>query len=367
MGCLSWLGLCGCGWRFDGVGDDRGFAPAVLCRQHLIRIGVGNVIRRKSPLEGPQLAHQAAQLQLLEPFRQGRAIHFPQGQPGLAGQGDVHQDLRQHAGAVGVLLVGRQFGFEGPLEGALAVLLTGKAFKGGVDAVEGPVLLQQGDGRLRAHPLHAGDVVAGVAGEGLEVHHLLGADAEFGDHPVAPDQGGPRTLGVGAAAHVEHGDVALVVHELEQVAVAGENPHPPAASRRPGGQGAEHVVGLVARRHAEGQIHGSGQDLLQGGQVGEEVLGRLVAVGLVGRIRLVTEGGFGGVEGDHHALGGEAAAVVEQGLEEAVGHAGGNPRLGAQPPIAALGEGVKTAEGQGMAIHQQQQGPPKSFGLSHRS
>ena len=79
-------------------------------------------------------------------------------------------------------------------------------------------------------------------------------------------------------------------------------------------------------------------------------------MGLVGGVRLVAEGGFGGVEGDHHPLGGEPFDVLQQRLEEAVGHAGGNPRLGAQPAVAALGEGIETAEGQGMAIHQQQQG-----------
>ena len=185
------LGLWGCGYRLAGLGFAEGFVHNSRGRRHPIRIGMGRVIRRKSPLKGPQLAHQAGELQLLQPPRQGRAIHLPQGQPGLHRQGDVHQDLRQHPGAVGVLLVGRQLGLERPLDGALAVLLTGEAFEGGVDAVEGSVLLQQGDGRLRAHPLHAGDVVAGVAREGLEVHHLLGPDAEFGDHPFAPDQGGP--------------------------------------------------------------------------------------------------------------------------------------------------------------------------------
>ena len=110
-----------------------------------------------------------------------------------------------------------------------------------------------------------------------------------------------------------------------------------------------------------------------------------LAVGLVGRVGLVAEGGFGSIEGDHHALGVESAAVVEQGLEEPIGHAGGDPRLGAQPAIAALGEGIETAEGQGVAIHQEQQGLgatsrrcgaaavrevpigcPRSCGLTHR-
>ena len=212
--------------------------------------------------------------------------------------------------------------------------------------------LQQGDGGFGPHPFDAGDVVAGVAREGLEVHHLLRGHAELGDHPLPAHLHRSAAFGVGPAAHVEHGDVALVVHQLEQVTVAGKDPHPPALVRRPVGQGAEHVIGLIPRCHAEGDVEGGFEDLLQVGEVGEEVLRRFVAVGLVGPIGLMAEGGFGGVEGDHHPLGGQALAVVEQGLEEAVGHRGGHTVLGAQPPLAAFAEGVETAERQGVAIHQ---------------
>ena len=66
-------------------------------------------------------------------------------------------------------------------------------------------------------------------------------------------------------------------------------------------------------------------------------------------VGLVPEGGLGGIEGNHHALGGQAFAVVEQGLEEAVGHGGGHPLLGAQPPFTAFAEGVETAKGQGVS------------------
>ena len=85
------------------------------------------------------------------------------------------------------------------------------------------------------------------------------------------------------------------------------------------------------------------------------MIGGYIAVGFVGLIGFVPEGGLGGVKGDHHALGLEAFAVIQQRLEEAVGHAGGNAVLGAQAPLAPFGEGVEAAEGQGMAIHQQQQ------------
>ena len=98
------------------------------------------------------------------------------------------------------------------------------------------------------------------------------------------------------------------------------------------------------------------QDLLQVVQIGEELLGRLVAVGLVAGVGLVAEGGLSGVEGDHHPLGGEPLAVLQQRLEKAVGHRGGDARLGAQAAFSSLGKGVEAAEGERVAIHQEQQG-----------
>ena len=175
-------------------------------------------------------------------------------------------------------------------------------------------LFEEVDGGLGAHPLNARDVVGAVAGERLEIHHLFGGDAELGDHAFAADLAGAAVFGVGAATHVEHGDVALVVDQLEQVAVAREDPHPPAGVSGPVGQGAEHVVGFISRRHRQGDIEALGQDLLQVGQICKKVLRRHIPVGLVGRIGLVAEGGLGRVEGHHQSIGLEAFAVVEQGL-----------------------------------------------------
>ena len=160
-------------------------------------------------------------------------------------------------------------------------------------------LFEEVDGGFGAHALDARDVVGAVAGEGLEIHHLLRRDAELGDHALAADLAGATVFGVGAATHVEHGDVALVVDQLEQVAVAGEDSHPPAGVGCPVGQGAEHVIGLEARRHRQGDVEALGEDLLQVGQVGEKVLRRHIPVGLIGRICLVAEGGLGSVESHH--------------------------------------------------------------------
>ena len=205
--------------------------------------------------------------------------------------------------------------------------------------------LEQADGGFGTHALDSGDVVGGIACERFEVDHLLRGDAELGEYPVAANVRGPAVFGVGTTPHVEHGDIALVVDQLKQIPVAGEDPHPPALVGSPVGQGAEHVVGLVPRRHAERNVEGVFEDGLQVGQVCKEVLGGCVAVGLVGLVGHVPEGGLCRVKGNHHPLGGQALAVVEQGFEKAIGDRSGYALLGAQAPFTAFGKGVKTTKG----------------------
>ena len=68
-------------------------------------------------------------------------------------------------------------------------------------------------------PGDAGQPVGGVAAQGREVGVLAGVDAVLLAHPVV---GHPLVL-ADAAGDVEDPDVGLVVDELEQVAVAGDD------------------------------------------------------------------------------------------------------------------------------------------------
>ena len=105
--------------------------------------------------------------------------------------------------------------------------------------------------------------------------------------------------------------MTLVIHQLEEVPVAGKDAHLPAAVSGPVGQGAEHVIGFVARGHAKGQVEAAGQDSLEVAQVLEKVFWGHIPMGFIGLICLMAEGGLGRVKGDHQPLGLEALAVVE--------------------------------------------------------
>ena len=87
---------------------------------------------------------------------------------------------------------------------------------------------------------------------------------------------------------------------------------------------------------------------------------------LVVRIRDMPEGGLSGVEGDGDPLGGQASTDVQQGFEEAVGDAGRSTVLGGQTPFTSLAEGVEAAEGQRVAVHEQQQGLVGGLGHSQQ-
>ena len=98
------------------------------------------------------------------------------------------------------------------------------------------------------------------------------------------------------------------------------------------------------------------QDQLQLIEILEKHVRCHIPVRLVIGVGLVSEGGLGGVKGDRHALGFQPLAVVQQCLEKSIGHAGWATVLGGQPSLTSLAEGVEAPEGQGMAIHKQQQG-----------
>ena len=148
----------------------------------------------------------------------------------------------------------------------------------------------------------------------------------------------------------------MIIHQLEQIPVSGEDAHAPALISGTVGQGAEHIIGFVTRCEAERQLQLIAQDLLQLLQVLKEHLRSDIAVGLVVGISLMAEGRLGGVEGDGHALWLERFARVQQRFEEPVGDAGRAPVLGGQAPFASLAEGIEAAKRQGMAVHKQQQG-----------
>ena len=168
-----------------------------------------------------------------------------QGLEGLPGLGLVHAGVGQVRGMQGQLQVRHHRDqalrevepLRGPVE-ALALLRL-EVGLGGDDRLQGAVLLQQQGRALLAdagNPLH---VVRGIPHQAQEVHHLLGPDAHalLDAGAVMPDL---------AFLGVEHLDVELVIHQLQQVLVGAHDDRGQAVGGGLPGQGGQHVVGLVA-------------------------------------------------------------------------------------------------------------------------
>ena len=142
------------------------------------------------------------------------------------------------------------------------------------------------------------------------------------------DQRWSAAFCIRSATHVEHRDVAVVVHELKQIAVSREDSNTPTGVGGSVGKGAEHVIGFVSRCDAQGQLHLIVEDLPQLIEVLEEHLWRHVPVGFVIRVRFVAECGLCGVESNHDALGLERFTGLKQRLQKAVGDTGRPPIFG---------------------------------------
>ncbi|OPZ81019.1 MAG: hypothetical protein BWY77_00823 [bacterium ADurb.Bin431] len=92
-------------------------------------------------------------------------------------------------------------------------------------------------------------------------------------------------------------DQGMVVDQLHEILVPGDEHGLVAAGRRRPGQGAHDVVGLVARLADEGQIEGA-HKLFESGQLFGHIIGHALPLRLVFRVDLVAESGLGGIK-DH--------------------------------------------------------------------
>ena len=145
--------------------------------------------------------------------------------------------------------------------------------------LDGAVLLDKFFGGLGTHAGAAGDVVGAVSHQSQDVDELGGGlDAVFGVHLLdAQNFFLERVI-----------DLDVGGHQLAEVLVArnhiGEEPLLLGLVR----EGADDIVGLITLDLKDGDAVGL-QDAFDVGNGDEDALGRLVAVGLIGLVALVTE------------------------------------------------------------------------------
>ena len=308
--------------------------------------GSGGVLVGVVGLAGGHPVDEAEELKAAEELHDvGAAVATPAGGLEVEADGGVAAQRDEVEAEVGGVAMGLQ-------ERALPL---GHLVEVVVDGLDGAELHEQADGRLLADAGDAGDVVGGVAAQGLEVDELVGGEAAvaLADAGLVED----KLLG---HAVLEH-DADAGGDKLEDVRVAGEDKDVDVLGLRLLAEGAEEVVGLQAVELVDGDLEG----LHEAADVGEllcELRGHLRALGLVGLEALVAEGGGGQVERDGEVGGLE----VLHGLAEHLGEA-----VDAADLLAGGADGERTLDGMpgpmdhGMAIqeHQQRLGLQQALGL----
>ena len=289
--------------------------------------GLGRVCSRRDVAEA-EAGDEGVQLQLL---------HQPDGLGLVALTHDIRTlgGVDGGIGADGAQRVA-QLGHRPVLGQMLPLLgldgLVGGVVEVGVDPCEAAVFLDEGDGALLTDALDARDVVGGVAHQALDVDELAGGDAVFLLH-------GLHVHGDGlAAAHSGGGqqDGGGVADQLQAVPVSGGEEAVIAAGGAGGGQGAEDVVGLPAlRRHLA--VAQRSQKLFQHRHLCSQLVGHLVAGGLVAVVHFMAEGGGLEVEGHGHLVGVTFLEQGEQDIQKAENGVGVAAVLGGQQLDAVKG------------------------------
>lgn len=217
----------------------------------------------------------------------------------------------------------------------------------GVEVVEGIVIGEEADSGFFADAAHAGDVIRGVADEGFVVYDLIGADAEFFDHIF-----GGEVFGVAEGFAFGQADEDAVIHELEEVAVAGDDFDADPARGGFAGDTAEHVVGFVAVHFEAGDVEGV-YHLPDAFDLHGEVVGHFFPRAFVFGEEIIAKGSAY-VEGDHEVVGAVLLEVAQKDAGKPV-DARGRFAFGGCPARGRLGaarEGEVSAVGEGVAVYE---------------
>ena len=225
-----------------------------------------------------QLFHPLVHLQALQQPGQLRPIRFAQG---VMRQVCVDRrcaaDCPQHPAHIGAILPGGQFGSQ-----ALPDIQRRQLF---INSVQRTKLLHQLQRRFLPHPRHAGDVVAGIPLQSLQINQLCRLQAVFFPHRLRGIL--HRFRPPHFRGSQQHGHA--VSHQLQRIAVTGGKVarHTGRSSSRR--KRAENIVRLVASTFHQRQPHGA-QNGLERLQLLVQLLRHPFPAGLILRIGLMPKG-----------------------------------------------------------------------------
>ena len=156
----------------------------------------------------------------------------------VEGDGGIGDNFGELVAKIGIVLAFGQLFAAGPFDSVYM----------GVDAVKGFVIVDELGGGFGANAFDTGDVVAGVANEGFPINYLVGADTEVVENGRFIKH--LRRL----AAPRGQLNRRVVIHQLQQVAVAGDDVGGHVLLFGLGGNGSQHVVSLVPLKLHNGDV-----------------------------------------------------------------------------------------------------------------
>ena len=160
-----------------------------------------------------------------------------------------------------------------------------------------PIALHQVHGGLFAHAGDAGDVIRAIPHECLQIHHQGRREAVFLLKALRRIQ---HRFGLAHAGfHVA--DAGGIGNQLQAILIAGNDDAVPAAFLAYGGGGAQNIVSFKTLQLVAADAHGV-QNFFQDGHLGRQLLWHTLALGLVGLILLMAEGGSFQVKTDADRL-----------------------------------------------------------------
>ena len=152
-------------------------------------------------------------------------------------------------------------------------------------------------GRLLADGRDAGNIVRGIPHQSFHVDELCGRHLVLPFHIL-------RVIVVdlrAAPAGLGDADFDVLVRQLQQVPVTGDNGHLDALLLAALGHGAQNVVRLITRHRQNRHAHGC-KHLLHQRHLLVELLGHGLARALVGFVHLMAEGGLLQVKGHRQVV-----------------------------------------------------------------
>ena len=300
------------------------------------------------------------------PFGQGAEFHLIEEAHHRLGLGvlqlkAVQGDIQGHI-AIQLHQTARDSDLLGIVEQSLAPLGLLDLARAGQERIQIAIFLDQQGGGFQPDPRRAGHVVDRISGQGLDIDHAVGRDAELFEHLIQPD-----ALVLHRVKHID-----AVTDQLHQVLVGRDDRHRPPGLAGAGGQGGDDVIGLIALNLDAGHVEGAG-GLAGKGKLRAQILGQFGAVGFVGGVDVVAKGLGPGIK-DHGDMGrGFFAGVGQLAPEEvtkpghcADRHAVGFARERRQRVIGAEDKGRPIDQMQMIALAECHDPPPLFSDMRHK-